>query len=193
MLIGMREKSDITDIIVASGVSRVRKDFCEAIATIYNKGIPDDEDMKDLAISWHNLKLCLKEHDLFAAIGLDVNNGNCTVSDLMDGEGIFRRSKDAIDFNVFGNTDANAYDYQALHQYNIMLEKRGNNLFYILDILAKQDGELTDLNSFGKDELSNVVIMWVNAIAALKLWMIETFQVYLHIEGKILSSLAYLK
>lgn len=193
MLIGMREKSDITDIIVASGVSRFRKDFCEAIATIYNKGIPDDEDMKDLAISWHNLKLCLKEHDLFAAIGLDVNNGNCTVSDLMDGEGIFRRSKDAIDFNVFGNTDANAYDYQALHQYNIMLEKRGNNLFYILDILAKQDGELTDLNSFGKDELSNVVIMWVNAIAALKLWMIETFQVYLHIEGKILSSLAYLK
>lgn len=193
MLIGMREKSDITDIIVKTGVSRFRKDFCETIATIYNKGIPDDDDLKDLAISWHNLKLCLKEHDLFAEIGLDVNNGNCTVSDLMDGEGIFRRSKDAIDFNVFGNTDANAYDYQALHHYNTMLEKRGNNLFYILDILAKQDGEFKDFNSLGKDELSNAVIMWVNAIAALKLWMIETFQVYLHIEGKILSSLAYRK
>jgi hypothetical protein len=74
-----------------------------------------------------------------------------------------------------------------------MLEKRGNALSYILDILVKQDGELTDLNSFGKDELSNAVIMWVNAIFALKLWMIETFQVYLHIEGKILSSVAYRK
>lgn len=193
MLIGMREKSDITDAIVSTGTSRFRKDFCETIATIYNKGIPDDEDLKNLAISWHNLKLCLKEHDLFAEIGFDVNDGNCTVSYLMDGEGIFRRSKDAIAFNVFGNTDANAYDYQALHHYNVMLEKRGNSLFYILDILAKQDGELTDLNSFGKDELSNELIMWVNAIAALKLWMIETFQVYLHIEGKMLSSLAYRK
>lgn len=193
MLIGMREKSDITDIIVKTGVSRFRKDFCEAIATIYNKGIPEDEDLKDLAISWHNFKLCLKEHDLFAEIGLDVNDGTCTVSDLMAGEGIFRRSKDAIDFNVFGNSDANAYDYQALHHYNTMLEKRGNALSYILDILVKQDGELTDLNSFGKDELSNAVIMWVNAIFALKLWMIETFQVYLHIEGKILSSVAYRK
>lgn len=193
MLIGMLDKSDTTDTIVKTGVSRFRKDFCENIAAIFNKGTPDDDDLKDLAISWHNFMLCLKTHDLFAEIGFDISNGNCTVSDTVDGEGIVMRSKDAICFNVFGNENADAYDYQALHHYNTMMEKRGEKLFYMLDILVKQDGELNDLNSFNKDDLVNAMIMWVHAIVALKLWMIETFQVYLHNEGKMMSSIAYWK
>lgn len=193
MLIGMLEKPNITDAIVNSGVSRFRKDFCENIACVYNKGIPDADDLKNLAIYWHNLKLGLETHDLFVEIEFDINDGNCTVPDTEDGEGIVSRSKDAIDFNVFGNEGVDAHDYQALHHYNTMVEKRGEKLFYMLDTLVAQNGELNERNSFDKDVLADAIIMWVHAIAALKLWMIETFQVYLHREVKMLSSVAYWK